>query len=77
MTLTSGPRMSNPLLIDGLIAMRHHTQRRVDAAQKLIRDRVPLSSISHLCGFADQAHLTRAFRRTLGYTLGLYARSIR
>jgi AraC-like DNA-binding protein len=61
----------------GIPPHRYHTQRRVDAAQKLIRDRVPLSSISHLCGFADQAHLTRAFRRTLGYTPGLYARSIR
>jgi AraC-like DNA-binding protein len=61
----------------GIPPHRYHTQRRVDAAQKLIRDRVPLSSISHLCGFADQAHLTRAFRRTLGYTPGLYARSLR
>jgi len=61
----------------GIPPHRYHTQRRVDAAQKLIRDRVPLSSISHLCGFADQAYLTRAFRRTLGYTPGLYARSVR
>jgi AraC-like DNA-binding protein len=61
----------------GIPPHRYHTQRRVDAAQRLIRDRVPLSGISHLCGFADQAHLTRAFRRTLGYTPGLYARSIR
>jgi AraC-like DNA-binding protein len=61
----------------GIPPHRYHTQRRVDAAQRLIRDRVPLSSISHLCGFADQAHLTRAFGRTLGYTPGLYARSIR
>ena len=60
----------------GIPPHRYHTQRRVDAARRMIRDRMPLSSISHLCGFADQAHLTRAFKRTLGYTPGLYARSI-
>jgi AraC-like DNA-binding protein len=61
----------------GIPPHRYQTQRRVDVARKLIRDRVPLSSISHLCGFADQPHLTRAFKRTLGYTPGLYARSVR
>ena len=61
----------------GIPPHRYQTQRRVDVARKLIRDRVPLSSISHHCGFADQPHLTRAFRRTLGYTPGHYARSIR
>ncbi len=61
----------------GIPPHRYHTQRRVDVARKLIRDRLPLSSISQLCGFADQAHLTRAFKRTLGYTPGFYARSIR
>ncbi len=63
--------------IFGIPPHRYHMQRRVDVARKLIRDRIPLSRISHLCGFADQAHLTRAFKRTLGYTPGLYARSIR
>jgi AraC-like DNA-binding protein len=61
----------------GIPPHRYHTQRRVDVARKLIRDGVPLASISHLCGFADQAHLTRVFKRMLGYTPGLYARSIR
>ena len=57
----------------GLPPHRYHTQRRVDIARKLIREKVPLASLSHLCGFADQAHFTRTFRKTLGYTPGFYA----
>jgi len=59
----------------GLPPHRYHLQRRIDVARTLIRERIPLAGVSHHCGFADQAHFTRAFRRTLGFTPGAYARS--
>ena len=32
-----------------------------------------LADIAAMCGFADQSHMTRAFRRFRGYTPGQYA----
>jgi AraC-like DNA-binding protein len=61
----------------GLSPHRYHVQRRVDLARKLIRERVPLADLSHYCGFADQAHFTRTFKRVLGYTPGFYVRAVR
>jgi len=60
----------------GVPPHRYQTQRRIDAARRLIRDGVPLGELSHLCGFADQAHFTRAFKQTLGFTPGFYARRL-
>jgi AraC family transcriptional regulator len=55
--------------------------RRVERAQELMRTtRTPLSQIALDCGFADQTHLSKLFRRLTGrtpnnwrraYTLGL------
>lgn len=56
-------------------------RRRVERAQELMRTtRSPLSQIALDCGFADQTHLSKLFRRLTGntpnnwrraYTLGL------
>lgn len=44
---------------------------RVDRARRMVLDgRRPLASVAHACGFADQAHMTRHFRRWLGQTPG-------
>jgi len=43
------------------------TRRRLEAAQSMmLTTREPLSQIAYLCGFADQSHLCRLFRRAMG-----------
>jgi AraC-like DNA-binding protein len=46
--------------------------RRVHQARELLRARESPSHIAVQCGFADQAHLTRAFKARLGVTPGQY-----
>lgn len=43
------------------------TRRRLEAAQHMmLTTHEPLSQIAYLCGFADQSHLCRLFRRAMG-----------
>jgi AraC family transcriptional regulator len=49
---------------------------RVERAKRMIRaTREPLSEIASACGFADQAHLCRVFRRWVGVTPGIWRRA--
>lgn len=41
---------------------------RVKEAQKRIRSGLPLASVALGCGFADQSHLTRRFKGSVGVT---------
>lgn len=53
----------------GVSPARHLTRLRIEAAQRLIRDGdLPLGEIATATGFADQAHLTRAFRAVTATT---------
>ena len=50
-------------------------RRRVARAEELLRaGALPLAEIALACGFADQAQLTKAFRRLMGFTPGHYRR---
>ena len=49
-------------------------QYRVEKAHDLLRGPMPLSSIALVCGFTDQSHLTRAFKRIFGITPGRWRR---
>jgi AraC family transcriptional regulator len=53
----------------GLSPHEYVIRRRIQRAQELmlVTDR-PLASIAIQCGWADQAHYTRMFRRTVGVT---------
>lgn len=54
------------------------TRLRVERAKALIRLEgrwKPLSVIANECGFADQSHLGRSFKRLVGMTPGQYRRS--
>ena len=43
---------------------------RLHRAKTLLLEGEPITSVAADCGFADQAHFTRWFRRTFGYTPG-------
>jgi AraC-like DNA-binding protein len=48
------------------------TQIRANRARDLILRGVPVSMAAYRCGFADQSHLTRTFKRIFGVTPGAY-----
>lgn len=48
---------------------------RLDRARVLVAAGVPLVEVAARCGFTDQSHLTRHFRRATGVAPGAYARS--
>jgi AraC-like DNA-binding protein len=54
----------------GLPPHAYLRQVRVRRAQQLILSGVGLAAAAATVGFADQAHMTRTFRRTVGYTPG-------
>lgn len=57
----------------GLTPHEFVLRQRVARAQLLLRrTRTPLHEIASMCGFADQSHMTRVFRKQLGTTPGKY-----
>lgn len=56
--------------------MRHLTSLRVECACRLLREGVEPAAVAVEVGFADQAHLTRAFKQRLGTTPGAYQRMV-
>lgn len=44
--------------------------RRVDKAKWLLKGENSIAAIAAECGFSDQAHLTRVFLATVGFTPG-------
>jgi AraC-like DNA-binding protein len=56
----------------GLAPSDYQRQLRLRAARRLLAQGVPAAEIAASVGFADQAHLTRWFRRYYGITPGEY-----
>lgn len=57
----------------GLTPHAWRMQRRVEAARRLLAQGTLPAEVAAMLGFADQAHLTRLFRRHYGMTPGRYA----
>jgi AraC-like DNA-binding protein len=57
----------------GLPPHAFQTDLRINAARRLLTSGRPPAEVAQACGFADQAHLTRTFRRMVGITPGRYA----
>lgn len=54
------------------------TMRRVELAKRLMaEDKLPLCEIALECGLADQAHLSRVFRRVTGTTPSAYRKKMK
>ena len=56
----------------GLPPHAYQIQLRVTQAQDLLRAGRPIAEVALACGFADQSHLTRTFKRSLGFTPGQF-----
>ncbi|MFI6820328.1 AraC family transcriptional regulator [Micromonospora sp. NPDC050187] len=60
----------------GTSPTRYRTSRQLDLARGLIRAGVPLPDVAVRAGFADQAHLTRMFRRAYGLTPAVWSAAV-
>jgi len=60
---------------EGLSPHGYQRQARLHRAMDLMRQGRELGEIAACAGFADQAHLTRTFKRTMGMTPGAYRRA--
>ncbi|MFP8967905.1 AraC family ligand binding domain-containing protein [Pokkaliibacter sp. CJK22405] len=56
----------------GLPPHTYQLQQRVRLACRLIGQGLALIEVAHACGFADQSHLNRLFKRIMGVTPGRY-----
>jgi AraC family transcriptional regulator len=60
----------------GLPPMAYVATRRVERAKRMMTTtREQLTEIALACGFADQSHLNRSFRRVVGMSPGLWRRT--
>jgi AraC family transcriptional regulator len=59
----------------GLPPHRYLTERRIERARLLLlRSDLPLADVAVRCGFADQSHFTKLFRRSIGVSPGSFRR---
>ena len=56
----------------GLPPHLYRVQRRIDAAQQLLKKGVPFSEVALATGFTDQSHFTNKFRQFIGATPSQY-----
>jgi AraC-like DNA-binding protein len=61
----------------GLTPHAYVLHTRLARAQTLLAAQLPVSEVAYGTGFADQSHLTHAFRRQFGCTPARYARAAR
>jgi AraC-like DNA-binding protein len=59
----------------GLTPHTFQTQLRVRRARRMLGDGVPPAAVAADCGFADQPHLSRVFKRYVGVSPGRFARA--
>ncbi|MCG9737342.1 AraC family transcriptional regulator [Shewanella insulae] len=60
----------------GLPPHAYQIQGRIRLAKQMIRQGGKLLEVALACGFHDQSHLNRHFKRALGVTPGQYAREV-
>lgn len=56
----------------GLPPHAYLIQRQLREARRMLDAGSPIAEVAHACGFADQSHLHRHFKRTWGVTPGQY-----
>jgi AraC-like DNA-binding protein len=61
---------------NGVTPHAFQSNLRIDHARRLLAAGEAPAAIAVTCGFADQPHLTRAFKRAVGVSPGRYARAV-
>lgn len=62
----------------GRAPYRYLTDLRItEAKRQMMETDLPLTTIAMMCGFTDQSHFTRVFRRLVGTSPGLWRQSPR
>jgi AraC-like DNA-binding protein len=61
---------------NGVTPHAFQSNLRVDHARRLLAAGQAPAAVAAACGFADQPHLTRVFKRAVGVSPGLYARAV-
>lgn len=59
-----------------LTPLQHLLSLRVERARELLVQNLELSVVTEQCGFADQPHFTREFKKRMGLTPGAYQRMV-
>jgi AraC-like DNA-binding protein len=59
----------------GLTPFAYLHQVRINHAGAMLRAGESITGAAYACGFSDQSHLTRAFRRQFGVPPGVFART--
>jgi AraC-like DNA-binding protein len=60
---------------NGVTPHAYQTNLRIEEARRLLAAGIPAAEVAAECGFADQPHLTRVFKRAVGVTPARYARA--
>ena len=60
----------------GMAPSHYLRTARLHRARDLLASHEPLAAVADACGFADQAHFTRWFRRAFGYTPGDWVQAL-
>ena len=61
---------------NGVSPHAFQTNLRIDHARALLASGAAPAAVAAACGFADQPHLTRVFKRAVGVSPGRYARAL-
>ena len=61
---------------NGVTPHAFQSNLRIDQARRLLAAGVAPAAVAAACGFADQPHLTRVFKRAVGVSPGRYARAV-
>lgn len=60
----------------GVSPYAYYSSHRINRARQLLNQGLPVSHVAYVCGFSDQSHLTRMFKRALGLPPGQYAKAL-
>jgi transcriptional regulator GlxA family with amidase domain len=61
----------------GVSPYAYFVQLRVNRAQAMLCQGSSMADVVYSCGFADQSHFTRTFKRVIGVPPGRYVRAVR